>query len=231
MNDGDSCHTANEGLARCSYCPQQPHCVPAELTGAALSAFESIIVPQSELKRGETLVEAGDSFDSLFAVKAGVLKSAYCDGGGVEIVTGFCLPGTVVGLAERGMPCWRATHIALQDSWICRIPLRALDGGLEQRLIELASESLNEAYADHVRMAHGSASQRLALLLVRLRAAIGSRRFPLPMSDTDLTSYLGIGADDLDGAFQLLSACGWIGKRGREITIRDFAGLHCYSRM
>ena len=228
--DDDASDSANDGPARCSDCPQQPHCVPAGLTGSALSAFESAMVPLPDLKEGQTLVEAGEAFDALFAVRVGALKSVYRDGDGGEIVTAFCPPGSVVGLAERGLSRWRATHVALEDSWVCRIPLRALDGGLEERLIELASERLGEEYANHLRMAHGSASQRLARLLVRLGSAIGFQRFRLPMSDVDLASYLGIGGHDLGGAFQLLSACGWIAKRGREIEIQDLQGLQRYSR-
>ena len=228
--DDDSSNTAGDGFVRCSDCPQQPHCVPAELTGAALSAFERVMVPLPTLRQGETLVETGDPFDALFAVKAGALKSVYGGGYDGEVITGFSLPGTVIGLAERGLSHWRSTHVALEDAWVCRIPLQALNGGLEPRLIELASERLGEQYAEHLRMAHGGASQRLAMLLVRLSAARDSRSFVLPMSDVDLASYLGIGGADLDGAFQLLSACGWIAKRGREIDIRDPSGLERYSR-
>lgn len=228
--DDDSSDTANNGFVRCGDCPQQPHCVPAELTGAALLAFESAMVPLPDLTQGQALVESGDAFDALFAVKVGALKAVRCDADGVEIVTDFCLSGSVVGLAEQGLSCWRTTHVALEDSCVCRIPLQALDG-LEQRLIELVSERLSKLYATHHCMAHGSASQRLSMLLVRLGGANHSQRFRLPMSDGDMASYLGIGEDDIDMAFQLLRACGWITERDREIDIRDLSGLQRHSRV
>ncbi|MGK0337213.1 MAG: CRP/FNR family transcriptional regulator, partial [Candidatus Azotimanducaceae bacterium] len=50
------------------------------------------------LQKNEPLFEAGQAFTSLFAVRAGAVKTYSTDNKGNEQVIGFYLPGELIGL-------------------------------------------------------------------------------------------------------------------------------------
>lgn len=110
--------------------PQNP-CLPAKLEGNALAAFEREISRALQpVKAGEALVRRGDAMHALYALHVGVLNAnaQHADAEGTEQVVGFRFPGRVIGLAKTSLDRWVCTIVALEDSWVCRIPMRLLDG-------------------------------------------------------------------------------------------------------
>jgi CRP-like cAMP-binding protein len=60
---------------RCSACSLRTICMPPELTVDDLAKLDSIICSTRSVKRGETLYRSGDAFQSIYAVRAGSLKT------------------------------------------------------------------------------------------------------------------------------------------------------------
>ncbi|HYW75341.1 MAG TPA: Crp/Fnr family transcriptional regulator [Gammaproteobacteria bacterium] len=215
--------------ARCSACPQRPHCLPAKLEGAALAAFEHSVIHLPTLPQGRTLVTEGEPFEFYYALKHGVFKAVRRDGNGDEQITAFHFPGTVLGLAERASLVWSATEVALTETRICRIPPRLITPSLQRRLCYLASAALRAEYERHLNLAHRDAAQRLATVLVHFAEVMGTLQLSLPMSRSDLASYLGLHPETLSRRFRELTLCGWIATHGRDIDIRDLEGLRRFA--
>lgn len=236
MHDSESTHDgADQGRGGCHSCWQHHRCLPAELTGAALAAFERSVIAINPLPAGQTLVKAGTPIEALYALRRGALKSSYRHTDGDNQLLEFHFPGSVLGITEDARPVWGSTYTALVDSWVCHIPLHVLDHGLQRRMARLVSARLRHLYAFRASLAQRSPSQRLAMLLIRLGERLQSddasvTRFRLPMTHSDLARYLDMRADSLSRSFRNLSLCGWITRRGRdEIVILDLAGLRRFS--
>lgn len=219
---------ATHGPGRCSACWNRGRCVPADLRGLALTAFEHAIGPMIAVSAGQALVTEGDPADGLYVLERGALKSLHGDTSDAQDLTAFHFPGAVLGLAEQQKAVWTGTYVALEESRLCRIPFEALNSALHMRLSGLASEALRGLYDFHVNLVHKSSSQRLAALLLQIAQARHTLSFHLPMTHADLANYLFIKEDSIGEGFRTLVACGWIRYQRREVHVRDRHGLLRY---
>ncbi|MCE9569680.1 MAG: cyclic nucleotide-binding domain-containing protein, partial [Rhodocyclales bacterium] len=60
--------------------------------------LDGLIGGGRKLKRGQHLYRAGDSFESIFAVKAGFFKTDVLTEDGRDQVTGFQMAGEILGM-------------------------------------------------------------------------------------------------------------------------------------
>ena len=70
--------------------------------GGSASACENIVYARRRVKRGETLFEAGDEFNAVYAIRSGFFKTSVIDGDGREQVTGFFMGGELLGMDGIG---------------------------------------------------------------------------------------------------------------------------------
>jgi len=175
---------------------------------------------------------AGSPVRAFFALQYGAVKSLHCNANGMEQVVAFHFPGSVLGLHEPASTAWSCTHVALEDTQVCRIPPQALNKELRRRLAELIRGNLQKEYEFHLKLADCSATQRLAAFLLRLYEGVASPslHFLLPMSRLDIASYMGLTQAALHQGFKELDVFGWVRTRGQEVDIRDLAGLRRFDR-
>lgn len=213
----------------CSACPQRLCCLPAKLEGEVLQAFERDVIHLPTLACGQTLVTEADSFEAFYVLKQGVLKSVRYGRDGDEQVVGFYFPGAMLGLEAYVADVWTADYVALRDAWLCRIPPDAVVSYVRCRLTQLACTALRDECVYRLALAHRNVCQRLASVLTRFSGAMGSLRFSLPMSRSDLASYLGTRAETLSRCIRKLTTDGLIAAGGRVIEVRDLEGLRQYA--
>jgi CRP/FNR family transcriptional regulator len=72
--------------------------MPQGLTQAETDRMEALISTSRTIRSGESLYRANDSFQSIYAVRAGSFKTIVMHRDGREQVTGFSLAGDVLGL-------------------------------------------------------------------------------------------------------------------------------------
>ncbi|HCE39346.1 MAG TPA: Crp/Fnr family transcriptional regulator, partial [Alcanivorax sp.] len=82
----------------CNDCSLSPICLPLAVAPAQLDQLDQIIQRGRPLKRGEHLFRAADDFNSVYAVRSGALKTYVLSDEGEEQVTGFYLPGEILGM-------------------------------------------------------------------------------------------------------------------------------------
>ncbi|MGN8200294.1 Crp/Fnr family transcriptional regulator [Salinisphaera sp. RV14] len=220
------------GHGKCVACIFKPHCLPADLDGDSLSTFEHQIWRYSRpVKAGQTLVHQGDAIDSLYALRVGSLKAYIDEADGTERVMAFRFPGAIIGLAEPYQKQWARSFAALEDSWLCRIPLNAIHDSLQRQLIRLMSDCLRREYESHLTLALTSGSRRVVSFLLELSGifkALGQSpgHLRLPMTYLDAASYLGMRHESLSRTLSQLQKQGLIRKSGKEIHIDDLPGLN-----
>lgn len=238
MRETERDRVINIGRIRtaCNDCNLGQLCLPMDLAETDVDRLDNIIERKRPLRRGDHLYRAGDGFRCIFAVRSGSLKTYTISEDGNEQVTGFHLPGEMVGLdaiISEMHPCGAT---ALETSSVCEIPLQHLEDlassipGLQHQLLRLMSK---EIFADHEMLhalARRTAEERLAIFLLSLSERFGRRglsreRFRLPMSRSDLSNYLGLAPETMSRLFKRFQDKGWISGRGKEVCLESLSAL------
>jgi len=188
------------------------------------------------LKRGEYLLRIHAPVTAIHEVRSGALKAYRLTPSGEEIVTGFYLPGDIVGLEGIGHGSYPESVVALSTTRTCAVPYdRLLETArstpeLQRELFRLFSDSVQSEWVKWAVLSKASAEQRLAGALVELSARIArcgrdAFLFRLPMTRQELASHLGLARETVCRLFKQFEYNGWIACSGREITLLDRKGL------
>lgn len=223
--------------ADCGTCFFKPHCLPCELEGDALETFERFVTRHGKpVKAGQILVRQGEPMHALYALRVGSLKAVMDTADGVERVVGFRFPGAVIGLAEPEHQNWGRTLVALEDTWLCRIPVNALSDAVRRQLVHLMSDRLRREYQYHLALPLKSGAERVASFLLGIsdicrQRNLCAQRFSLPMKNADIASYLGMRHESLSRTLAKLQRQGFIDRDGKRIHIPDLAALRTIRRV
>lgn len=201
-----------------------------------LIALDRLQCERLRLRRGETLVCAGDRFHVLYVVRRGVLKTFATSVDGLIHVTGFPMAGDTVGLNGIGTGFHRNNVSALEDAELFALPFAlieqwALQSGAAQgwMMRTLANEILRSQDLMFM-LGAMRAEQRLALFLLDLsrryeRMGMSRSRFILRMTRQDIGSHLGLQLETVSRSLSRLHCAGHIQVQGRSIALLDFAAL------
>jgi CRP/FNR family transcriptional regulator len=198
--------------------------------------LEQIVQKRRPLNRGDHLYRSGDEFRSIYAIKSGSMKTYTISEEGEEQVTGFHLPGEMVGLDAINSGTHPCSAVALETSSICEVPFTALEDlaskvpGLQRQLLRIMSK---EIFADHEMLhtlAKRTAEERLAIMLLSLsdrfsRRGLSPYRFRLTMSRSDLSNYLGLAPETMSRLFKRFQDKGWMIGEGKEVQLENVVAL------
>jgi Cyclic nucleotide-binding domain len=87
---------------RCSNCSMRELCLPIGLEQDALQQLDELVAKRVQLKKGEALYRAGDSFTALYAIRTGSCKTTMLAEDGREQVAGYHMLGDVIGMDGIG---------------------------------------------------------------------------------------------------------------------------------
>lgn len=225
----------------CSDCSLFELCLPVALAEEDVERLDQIVQRRRPLTRGDRLYRSGDAFASIYAVRSGALKTLTITKDGEEQVTGFHLPGEIVGLdaISRGKhPC---EAVALETTSVCEIPFAQLESlagkipGLQHQLLRVMSKEIFDEQAMLQAVGKRTAEERLAIVLLSLSTRFGQRglsssRFHLPMSRSDLSNYLGLAPETMSRLFKRFQTQGLLNSSGKEIELLDLQALHQLSQ-
>ncbi|MCK2042712.1 MULTISPECIES: fumarate/nitrate reduction transcriptional regulator Fnr [Chromohalobacter] len=228
--------TLSESRDSCHNCRLRTLCLPDNLPKEDIGKLEGIVQRRKPVSRGGYLFQAGQRFNSIYAVRTGAVKTSTLMANGDEHISGFHLPGEVIGLdaiVSRDHP---SSAIALETASICEIPYAELETlsertpALQHRLMRIMSrELLAEQSTNHL-LSRRSAEQRLAVVLLKFSERFADRglsalRFRLPMSRLDLGNYLGLVPETMSRTFRRLEEQGLVSIAGKEIEIVDSGAM------
>ncbi len=217
----------------CHSCGLRPICIAGGLAAADVNLLGAVLRRRTPLGAGEHLYWEGDSFEAVFAVRRGGIKSYTTDLDGNERVRGFHLPGDLFGLDALHAGRHPASAQALAETEVCVLPYTQLERladtvpGLQHRLFSLMSRDFALALA---LAGEYTAEQRLAAFLLHLTARTIPVAQPvdtlvLDMGRRDIGNYLRLVTETVSRVLKRFRDEGLIAVDRREIQILDRAGL------
>jgi CRP/FNR family transcriptional regulator len=220
----------------CSSCNLRELCLPKGLAGEDLARVEKVVYARRRVRRGEALFNAGDEFHSVYAVRSGFFKTTILNEDGREQVTGFNMPGELLGMDGIGAGSYHGNAVALEDCEVCVLPFSMVEElGREIPTLQrhLHCVLSREIVRDHgVMMLLGSmrAEERLAVFLLNLskrfvRRGYSPSDFHLRMTREEIGSYLGLKLETVSRLFSKFQEDGLIEVQQKHVRITNIEGL------
>jgi CRP/FNR family transcriptional regulator len=222
--------------AACQTCSLKELCLPLGLDATDLNALDRLIRRRHRLKKGQFLYRLGDPLRALYAIREGSMKTTGLMEDGRVQVTGFHLPGELLGIDAISNDKHPCSAEALEPTDICEIPYQALEGlalkvpGLQHQLLRLMSREIARDQQMLMTLGRMAAEERVASCLLSFsqrheRLGRDATHFRLSMSRQDLGDYLGLALETVSRLLSRLHEEGLIEVSGRHITIRNPGGL------
>lgn len=216
----------------CNDCSLSAVCLPLAVSPTQLNRLDDIIRRGRPLKRGEHLYRAADEFRSVYAVRSGALKTYSLSEDGEEQVTGFYLPGEVVGMDGVSTAYHVSAAKALETSTVCEVPFEMMEElslqipSLQHHFFQLMSHEIKADRELHMLLSKKTAEERIAALLLSLsarahRRGLSDRHLRLPMPRNDMANYLGLAVETVSRIFTRFHQTGVLRVDGREVEILD----------
>jgi CRP/FNR family transcriptional regulator len=224
----------------CSKCSLQALCLPASIDADDFERMNSIVQRRRPLKRGDILFNAGQKLNSIYVAREGAFKTVVYNTDGDSQVTGFHLPGEILGLDGLGTSQHTCDSVALTTADVCEIPLSELEKvavqlpSLQHQLLKIIGQSMNRDQKHIEILSKRNAHERMAIFLHQLseryrQLGRSGERFLIPMSRDDIGSYLGLVIETVSRTLGKMQDDGLIEVNGREVVIRDMAKLNGFA--
>jgi CRP/FNR family transcriptional regulator len=231
-----------KGKVACQDCSLHQLCLPVGIDREDLVQLDHIIKRRRPIQRGDHLFVASDKFRSIYAVRSGSLKTYNLTEDGREQVTGFFLPGEIVGLDAIGEGTHTCSARALETTSVCEIPYEDLEGlgehipALTQQLLRIMSKEMHHDQVLLMLLGKRAADERLAALLLNLSQRYGQRgysstEFNLSMSRHDIANYLGLAVETVSRLFSRMQEDGMLAVRSRHVRLADVDKLRALARV
>lgn len=214
---------------KCGFCAGPKN---DRMGGAGTSACREFDCTQMRRRRVEkhgSLAREGEKLSYLYSLRFGQIKvigSAH----DVHQVTGFHLPGDLLGLESLATGFHRFRLVALENSEVCEIPIDALIQSIAQqppfqkKLVSAFSGALDEAYNRASILSMRSLERRFAAFLLWLsmkyvRIGYSGNSFRLLMTRGDIGSYLATSIESISRLIARFNSDGAALIQGRKVEI------------
>ncbi len=220
----------------CVQCSLSNLCVPIAVSHDEIERLEDIIKQGKTISRGDHIFKEHSPFKSIFAVRSGAIKTYSVSEGGEEQVTGFYLPGEIIGLDSTNTETYSCSAKALERSSVCEIPFGQLEDlatkipTLQHHFFQLMSKEIQDSRQLTMLLSKNSAEERIASLIISISERFKKRKlsniqFRLPMPRNDIGSYLGLAVETVSRVFTRFQKTGLISVQGRELVIENMPAL------
>lgn len=220
----------------CADCSLNPICLPMAVNEKELDELDGIIKRSRPMKKGEHLFRAADPFESIYAVRSGTIKTYSVTEDGEEQVTGFYLPGEVLGVDGISTNVHSNSAKALETAAVCEIPFDKLETlsaripSLQRHFFQLMSREIQADQQLIMLLSKKNAEARIASFLLGIstrhtKRGLSPNRFRLPMSRNDIGNLLGLAVETVSRVFTRLQKQDVIHADGKEVEILDMQVL------
>ncbi|RZT41888.1 fumarate/nitrate reduction transcriptional regulator Fnr [Cupriavidus agavae] len=227
---------------RCSTCAMGQLCLPVGMSQQDLAKMDTLVQERVRVHKGETLYRMGEPLSAVYAIRFGTLKTHVTMEDGRTQITGFHLPGEVIGLDGLSEMQHASDATALEDTEVCVVrfdDLQSLSSSLpslQGQFLRLMSKEISQDQVMLITLGSMRAEERLAAFLVNMSERLAARgysstEFVLRMSREEIGSYLGLKLETVSRLFSRFAEAGLIQIRQRHVKIIDMAGIkQVYSR-
>ncbi|MDH5407234.1 MAG: fumarate/nitrate reduction transcriptional regulator Fnr [Gammaproteobacteria bacterium] len=220
----------------CQNCGLYQLCLPMGLEEGDLDKLDKAIKRQHKVEKGEHLYKMRDAFKTVYALRSGSIKTYSTIENGQEQVTGFHLPGELLGLNSISTKFHTESAIALETSSVCEVPFDRLEElskeipSMQHHLLHVMSEEIQSDHCQLMMIAKMPAEARLARFLLSLSYHFSQRgfsatEFNLSMSRNDIANLLGLAVETVSRLFSHFQDNGLMTVERKHVLIHDLDGL------
>ncbi len=220
----------------CRRCALFPICLPKNMDDQALAELDQIIVRHRPMAKGAEWLQHGQPFRSIFAVRSGCMKTYRINSTGQEQVSGFHLPGELIGLDAIDAGSYGTSARVLKECSVCEIPFARFEqlsehhSVLRRELVKLMSQEIVQQRWHAAILNKQCAEARLAGFLLNLhdrlqRRGYGHESMLLSMSRYDIGNYLGLTVETVSRSFTRLRREGLLQVQGKQVHLMDLERL------
>lgn len=228
--------TAKKSAVACHNCSLSELCLPRGLNREELELLENAINKTVKVKKKDYLFRCDGQQHSIYAIKAGAVKTVLSTPDGEEQILGFYLPGDLLGFDAFASNRHTCDAQALEDTLVCELNMdsfQELCGKLSSMRGQMMRQIGSEIEREHMlllTLGQMRTEERLATFLSSLsernkQRGFSCTEFNLPMARHDLANYLGMAVETLSRMFSRLQDDGIIAVQHRLIKIEDMARL------
>jgi len=225
-----------ESPNKCSTCVLGQFCLPVGLSADDANKIDTLVTERVRLKKGDSLYRQGEPLTAVYGIKFGTLKTEYALPDGREQITGFHLPGEMLGLDGIGENHYQSNAVALEDSEACVVRFSDFESlarqipSLQHQFHRILSRELTQDQRHLLSLGCLRAEERLASFLLNLSDRLAARgysptEYHLRMSREEIGSYLGIQLETVSRLFSRFTESGLIQIKQRHIKLVDMDGL------
>jgi CRP/FNR family transcriptional regulator len=207
--------------------PSAPSSRPRAATG-----LEALFLHPRRVRRRAYLFRVGEECVALHAVRAGSFKTVVLDTDGREQVTGWHLPGDILGLDGLADARHACEVVALEESEVCSLPFAKLEEAsrespvLMRMLGRVLAADARRRQDMMVLLGSMTAHARIASFLLTLAGRYGdcgfsSTELALRMTRHEIASYLGLTIETVSRIFSRMQHDGLLEVHGRQLKVLD----------
>lgn len=233
------CHSGRASLRLirqaqlCNLCDTRQLCKDTWRDQAVMRDLSSIILSKGPYKTGEYIYKIEDQAKSLFIIQSGIVKTEKVLSDGNYHISSFYFPGDLIGLESVDDEQYCYDAVALDNTWVCEIPLDRLSSlgesinSVQKTVMTLLSKRIRQADDLLIHARYLSAEQRLLVFFEMLckryfvQIIDNKQKLHLPMSKGDIASYLGLRPESISRALRKLQNQGVIQSHLKTIEIKD----------
>jgi len=182
------------------------------------------------------LVRTGDRFDAVYPIRLGFFKTRVTSDDGREQVTGFPMPGDILGFDAISAGNFQCDALALEDAEVCVVPFDKLEtltrefNALQRQFHRVLSREIVRDQGVMMLLGTMRAEQRIATFVLNLsqrfsQRGFSPREFILRMTREEIGNYLGLVVETVSRLFTRLAHDGVIAVKNKEVHILDFHAL------
>jgi CRP/FNR family transcriptional regulator len=223
----------------CLHCPSSSLCIAAELDTEAKVQLDTLITKIQNLTKGDHIFHVQDPVKNLYAVYKGSFKEYWIDENGNECITNFYFPGDLIGIESISNRKHLFSVSALEDTTLCVIPLGAFlelmqsHSSIMKRFINIASLKMQNDQSTTMGV---TATEQVCDFLMNITTRMLERNYSkseihLPMSQLDISNYLGIAYETVNRVFQKLKSSKIIKLKNKSMQVLDISELENQGRI
>ncbi len=228
------CH--HNKLTNCGDCRLNTLCLPIALNATEIDQLDEIVKRGRPLAKGEHLFRQAEPFSAVYAVRSGSFKAYATSDDGTEQVTGFYLPGEIMGLDGISNLSHCSSAVALETATVCEIPFARLEElsvqlpALQRRFFQMMGKEIARDRQMFTLLGKNSAEERIASLLLSISTRhhhrnLSAIRFRLSMSRAEMGNYMGLTVETVSRVFSRLQKQEIIKVDNREVEILNMDAL------
>lgn len=237
MIESQSTPESRDGGVACKDCSLFQLCLPIGSGDADLELLERVVRRRRLIKRGEYLYRPGEPLIFIYAVKSGSVMTIVPLEGDSNQVSGFHLPGEVLGMDAIDAGVHSCGALALETTSVCEVPfsnledLSAVVTSVQRQLLRIMSKQILHDQMLQVLLRKSSAEERLAAFLASLSARLNRRgfsslEFNMSMSREEIGNYLGLAEETVSRLFTRFQEGGMVTAKRKHVRIHDLEALY-----